>query len=920
MDINRVLVLIKGEDSTVRIERFEMQDAVVWITYRGSPKAYPCKLRDFLIFENPVITDISEETVVYHNDIPLYQVSQIIHFGSKVRIKNNRGISRVYDARAIRMEGNAVTPTAKTTLQYWTDIARYTSVKEEQQDRETFLKDQFDRLRFVSPNSVLVSYLNGNEIRVKPATASEPIFPFKFNLSQKEALDNALRSHISIIEGPPGTGKTQTILNILANLVMQGKTVAVVSSNNAAVQNVHDKLQAMGYHFLVAALGNRENKKRFFDDPPQQDVSAWKSDTDEGVLLERIKELNAYIHHLMEVEREMVQLKQQLSAYLLEQEHFEIFYTRQNVEEVGKLSFYRLTPEKILSFLLEHRLAVERGKAKTSLHKLKLLVRHGFTALKRMQNQGSDVLLSFQRKYYELKVEQLNRKIAEMQSELVLHSFEPLLNEHQQLSEKLFRHKLYQKYLGQTPVQSSATAYKKIFREFVDQYPIMLSTTHSLRTCIPENFLFDYVILDESSQVDLLTGGLALSCCKNVIVVGDTKQLPQIVDETIQQKMGPHRVIIGGTYDYFQHNLLSSMLHLYGDTVPKVMLKEHYRCHPQIIGFCNQKYYNGQLISFTSEGDNDSPLLIYRTTQGHHMSDVKHGRKGKFNQRELDVIEQEVLVNLATASRSHTDIGFTTPYRKQVEKAAHQLHRDIEMDTIHKYQGREKQTMILSTVLDSSNGGKMGLQFVNDPSLINVAVSRAQQRFILVTDHSLFRDYNSEIGDLIRYMEYNTLDDNIVESQIVSVFDLLYKDYSQRLRNFKRRVKQRSVYASENIIWTLLEEILQDSRYNGLTCSDQVLIRNLFHDLSRLGGEQRRYVNNGSSVDFVLHHKLDKSPVLAIEVDGFAFHENNPRQLERDGWKDGIFRTYGLPLLRLPTTGSGEEQKIRMKLDEIIKG
>ena len=227
--------------------------------------------------------------------------------------------------------------------------------------------------------------------------------------------------------------------------------------------------------------------------------------------------------------------------------------------------------------------------------------------------------------------------------------------------------------------------------------------------------------------------------------------------------------------------------------------------------------------------------------------------------------------------------------------------------------------MILSTVLDSSHAGKMGMQFVNDPSLINVAVSRAQQRFILVTDHSLFRDYNSEIGDLIRYMEYNTLDDNIVESQIVSVFDLLYKDYSQKLRNFQRRVKQRSVYASENIIWTLLDEILQDSSYNGLTCSDQVLIRNLFHDLSRLGSEQRRYVNNGASVDFVLYHKLDKSPVLAIEVDGFAFHENNPRQLERDRWKDAIFKTYGLPLLRLPTTGSGEDQKIRMKLDEIIK-
>lgn len=60
--------------------------------------------------------------------------------------------------------------------------------------------------------------------------------------------------------------------------------------------------------------------------------------------------------------------------------------------------------------------------------------------------------------------------------------------------------------------------------------------------------------------------------------------------------------------------------------------------------------------------------------------------------------------------------------------------------------------------------------------------------------------------------------------------------------------------------------------------------------------------------------------MLVVEVDGFSFHENNPRQLERDRMKDRIFDAYGLPLLRLATTGSGEEQKIRMKLDDVLKG
>ena len=361
------------------------------------------------------------------------------------------------------------------------------------------------------------------------------------------------------------------------------------------------------------------------------------------------------------------------------------------------------------------------------------------------------------------------------------------------------------------------------------------------------------------------------------------------------------------------------MLSLYGDALPRVMLREHYRCHPKIIGFCNQKYYDGQLIPFTTEKAEDTPLLIYRTAEGNHMNRLSYGRKGRFNQRELDVIEKEVLSRVDLESHDTSDIGFTTPYRKQVEKATGQLANAIEKDTIHKYQGREKRVMILSTVLDGSASGRRGLEFVNDPRMINVAVSRAQERLILVTDHSMFRDNESEIGDLLRYMEYNTLDSNIIDSEIVSVFDLLYKDYSQKLDELSRRVKSRSKYATENITRALMQDILKDARYDGLAFTEQVFLRNLFRDLDKVTVEQRRYVTNGSSVDFLVYRKLDRVPVLAIEVDGFTYHENKPLQLMRDRMKDEIFATYGLPLLRLPTTGSEEGKRICSKLDDLLK-
>lgn len=415
--------------------------------------------------------------------------------------------------------------------------------------------------------------------------------------------------------------------------------------------------------------------------------------------------------------------------------------------------------------------------------------------------------------------------------------------------------------------------------------------------------------------MDLLSGVLALSCCKNVIIVGDTKQLPQIVNTVIQSKLNGEG--IDQAYNYFEHNMLSSMLALYGDQLPKTLLKEHYRCHPKIIEFCNQKYYQGELIPFTEEKEGDQALILYRTTEGNHMRELMHS-KGKFNQRELDVIVHEVLHNPNLSDEAYNNIGFATPYRKQVEKAVDTLGDNIESDTIHKYQGREKPIMIMSTVLDQTRYGKIGMPFVDDSRMINVAVSRAQKCFVLVTDHSLFSKYGREVGDLIRYMEYNTLDENIINSEVVSVFDLLYKEFSNKLMSLNKKMVSNSRYKSENIMWTLLAEIFNEEKYNCLVFRFQILLKNLIYYSDRLDEEEQSYINHRASVDFVIYYKLNKKPILVIEVDGFSYHENNLRQLQRDKLKNSILDKLDLPFIRFPTTGSREEQIIRKKLDELL--
>ena len=190
------------------------------------------------------------------------------------------------------------------------------------------------------------------------------------------------------------------------------------------------------------------------------------------------------------------------------------------------------------------------------------------------------------------------------------------------------------------------------------------------------------------------------------------------------------------------------------------------------------------------------------------------------------------------------------------------------------------------------------------------AVSRAVERFILVTDDSAFNKGSTEINDLIRYIEYNTLDDDIINSPVVSVFDLLYGKYNENLQTVADKLNPNADYKSEEIIRVILEEILAEDEFKRYNYKQGVLLRNLINDMALLNDEERRFVQNGASLDFVVFYKQDNQCLLVVEVDGFAFHENNQIQLKRDALKNSILFKYKIPILRLPTNGSNEKEKI----------
>lgn len=127
----------------------------------------------------------------------------------------------------------------------------------------------------------------------------------------------------------------------------------------------------------------------------------------------------------------------------MEQEHFNEYYIHQDVVEVDMLPLLRANSDRIISFLAETSLAKEREYTEKLMYKLKMLIKYR-GAFRKLQQREASVLLLLERAFYEKQIQKIKTDIAAVESQLEYASFDKLLKEHQQYSEKLFRKCLYQ--------------------------------------------------------------------------------------------------------------------------------------------------------------------------------------------------------------------------------------------------------------------------------------------------------------------------------------------------------------------------------------------------------------------------------------------------------------------------------------------
>jgi very-short-patch-repair endonuclease len=95
-------------------------------------------------------------------------------------------------------------------------------------------------------------------------------------------------------------------------------------------------------------------------------------------------------------------------------------------------------------------------------------------------------------------------------------------------------------------------------------------------------------------------------------------------------------------------------------------------------------------------------------------------------------------------------------------------------------------------------------------------------------------------------------------------------------------------------------------------------LSNILKESKEYSDREARFIRM-ASVDFAVYNRFDKMPKLVIEVDGFAYHENDPEQKERDKLKDSLLMRNDIMVLRLKTNSLVEESSIICALNEVLR-
>ena len=852
------------------------------IRFSNSPRIFQYNRARILYLTHGESINLHEKGL-YVGNKRITDAVELLKFSDKqhtfYRVTYCNGYSENLDGRNVYVTRTPIDVCGGSTWDYVRKLADETGLLTE--DEESILSKQYELIDLKRDNVPLAQYL-GNKTKLATYRLPQLVYyPFGCNASQKKAVEAALTHQASIIQGPPGTGKTQTILNIVSNLLVQKKSILVVSNNNSAVENVVEKLEKEGLGFLVAQLGSVRNKEKFVEVQTgcYPNMEEWHLDNLKGVR-KLAKESLTAVSLGFTGQTRLALLKAEYDALITEKKYDEMLKVAVDLDNEWLSTKHSF---KIMKLLNLCKMMQEQGISPNLWFCLKWAFLLDFRTYSLLRNNLSVVIELLESAYYVARKFEIEQEIDVIEQQLLSVDVKESAEELRQSSLQILKHEIAKRYGAGRRVVFTRKDIKAKTEEFLKEYPIVLSTTYSAKSCISNDFVFDYIIMDEASQVDIKTGALALSCALNVVIVGDDMQLPNVVSAEEEKALNAIKETynVDERYNAVTHSFLRSCAEVLKDA-PSTLLREHYRCHPKIIQFCNHRFYGGELIAMTKDSGEKDVLQVIRTVKGNHARE-------HFNQREIDAIVQEVM----PLCEDKGSVGIITPYRTQAEAINRVLGKDIA-STVHKYQGRECDTIIMSMV------DNLPTSFSDDKNLLNVAISRAKSQLYIVTSGNEMPE-DTNIAQLISYARYNNF--AVKDSKIHSVFDLLYQQYTVERLAYQAEHAKVSNYMSENLVYDLLVKVLDELSWKNLSVVCHYPLAKIISDWSLLTSQEKDYAKNAlTHIDFLIYNSLTKQPMMAIEVDGWHYHNDKVVQQYRDRLKNQILEKYSLPPYRISTT------------------
>jgi very-short-patch-repair endonuclease len=310
--------------------------------------------------------------------------------------------------------------------------------------------------------------------------------------------------------------------------------------------------------------------------------------------------------------------------------------------------------------------------------------------------------------------------------------------------------------------------------------PISAITSLSARRRLPfKEALYDLLIIDEASQCDIASMIPLLMRAKRVAVIGDKQQLNHIC---LLSKQTDLTLILNNDIEARWSYRSSSMYDLAESMTEAeniIQLRDHHRSFLDIIQFSNQEFYDNTLriatdysrLQSPNNPNNAKPILGMRWMDIKGKT-IRPETGGAYNLKEAECVIR-VLRRLSIELEFEGSIGVTTPFHLQADmitKALEQdaelrnhleLHNQILIDTVHKFQGDERDVIIFSPVVSEGTKSQSLMFLKSTGNLFNVAITRARSLLVTVGDKKYCKQCG--VSYLEHFAEYSSGNDAPVE-------------------------------------------------------------------------------------------------------------------------------------------------------------